>query len=50
MYKDNEINIVCRSIEKLRELAKLEEKDLATLVELCQKHADYEQVDRKSVV
>jgi predicted nucleotidyltransferase len=28
MYKDYEINIVCRSIEKLRELAKLEEKDL----------------------
>lgn len=28
MYKKYEINIVCRSIEKLRELAKLEEKDL----------------------
>ena len=27
-YKNHEINIVCRSVEKLRELAKLEEKDL----------------------
>lgn len=28
MYRNYEINIVCRSIEQLRNLAKLEEKDL----------------------